>query len=115
MENPRKTRLMQILEEQVIRPSRMPAGSRMRKLGPVLAGAVLVAVSSLLSIWVHVQAIHLRYRVSQAYEENRRLLERQAALEVERQMLTAPQRISKIAEKELGMYIPGVEERIVLQ
>jgi cell division protein FtsL len=87
----------------------------MRKLGPVLAGAVLVTVSGLLSIWVHVQAINFRYRVSQAYEENRRLLERQAALEVERQMLRAPQRITRIAEEELGMVLPGAEERVVLK
>lgn len=110
-----KTRWGQILEEQTIRPSRAPARNRLRRLGPVLAGSVLVTGSSLLSIWVHVQAINLRYQVSQEYEENRRLQERHAALEVERQMLRSPERITRIAEEELGMRVAGVEERTILR
>ncbi|MEW6439626.1 MAG: cell division protein FtsL [bacterium] len=115
METKRKTRWVQLLEEQLIRPARPPAGKRMRKLGPILAGTGLVTATSLLSIWVHVQTINLRYRVSQAYEENRRLLERQSSLEIERQMLRSPQRITRIAEQDLGMCLPDLRARTIVK
>jgi len=37
------------------------------------------------------------------------------ALEIERQMLRRPQRIIGIAEKDLGMRMPSVEERMILE
>jgi hypothetical protein len=37
------------------------------------------------------------------------------ALEIERQMLRRPQRIVSIAENELGMTMPSVEARVILE
>lgn|GEM_PF-1574695 len=114
MEKVRGSRWTQVLENQAIRPDRGSAAGRLMGLGPLAVVAAGLMASCLLVIWVHVQTLHLRYEVSQAYEENRRLLERQAALEVERQTLRSPKRIAEIAERDLGMHLAEPRERSLL-
>jgi hypothetical protein len=43
------------------------------------------------------------------------LRQERAALEIERQMLRTPKRISRMAEQEFGMSLPEVEDRVVLR
>lgn len=114
MDKVRGSRWIQVLENQAIRPDRASASKRLMGLGPLAFAAAGVMVSGLLVIWIHVQTLHLRYEVSKAYEENRRLLERQAALEVECQTLRSPKRIAELAEQDLGMHLAEPRERSFL-
>jgi hypothetical protein len=43
------------------------------------------------------------------------LYQTRAALDIERQMLRTPKRISRLAEQEFGMILPEVEDRVVLR
>jgi cell division protein FtsL len=76
---------------------------------------VLLVATALLASWVHVQSITYRYRYSQAYRLQNKRVQIQDALEIERQMLRRPQRIARIAERELGMILPKVEDRVILE
>ena len=114
MGGPRKAKWMEILGTQVIR---LPQSKdrRGRWLGHLLAGVVLLVAAALLASWVHVQNITYRYRYSQAYGVRQQRLQIRDALEIERQMLRRPQRITRIAENELGMVLPEVEDRVILE
>jgi hypothetical protein len=76
---------------------------------------VLLVAAALLASWVHVQNITYRYRYSQAYAVQQQRLQIRDALEIERQMLRRPQRITRIAENELGMLLTEVENRVILE
>lgn len=110
----KRVKWMEVLGTQVIR---LPQAKerRGRWLAHLLAGVVLVVATALLASWVHVQNITYRYRYSQAYRLQQRREQIRDALEVERQMLRRPQRIARIAEVELGMVLPDVQERMVLK
>jgi cell division protein FtsL len=105
---------MELLGAQVIR---LPhdEGQAGRWVGHLVAGVVLLVATALLASWVHVQNITYRYEYSQAYRVQQRRAQIRDALEVERQMLRRPQRIIHIAENELGMRMPSVEERVVFE
>jgi len=105
---------MEILGTQVIRPPRAK-GRGGRWVGHLLAGVVLLVATALLASWVHVQSITYRYRYSQAYRMQKKRVQIHEALEIERQMLRRPQRITQIAENELGMILPKVEDRVILE
>lgn len=105
---------MEVLGTQVIRlPSRK--GQEGRWICHLIAGVVLVVAAALLASWVHVQSIAYRYEYSQAYQVKKKRMQIRDALEVERQMLRRPERIVRIAEKDLGMKIPSVEDRVILE
>ena len=114
MGGPRRTKWMEVLGTQVIRLPQA-TGGRGRWLGHLLAGVVLLVGAALLASWVHVQNITYRYRYSRAYEVQQQRLQIRDALEIERQMLRRPQRITHIAENELGMVLPEVENRVILE
>ena len=105
---------MEILGAQVIRlPHAKGQGGRW--VGHLVAGIVLLVASALLASWVHVQNIAYRYLYSQAYSVQQQRMQIRDALEIERQMLRRPQRIIPIAENELGMRMPPVEQRVILE
>jgi hypothetical protein len=105
---------MEILGTQVIRLPHAKGQGR-RWVGHFVAGVVLLVSAALLASWVHVQNITVRYRYSQAYRMQQKRLQIRDALEIERQMLRRPQRIIPIAENDLGMRMPSVEERVILE
>jgi cell division protein FtsL len=105
---------MEVLGTQVIRlPSQRGQGGRW--IGHLIAGVVLLVAAALLASWVHVQNIAYRYEYSQAYQVQRKRMQIRDALEIERQMLRRPERIVRIAENDLGMKIPSVEDRVTLE
>jgi cell division protein FtsL len=105
---------MEILGTQVIRlPNERGHGGRW--VGHLLAAVLLLVATALLASWVHVQNITYRYRYSQAYRVQQKRVQIRDALEVERQMLRRPQRIVRIAEQDLGMRLPSVEDRVILE
>jgi cell division protein FtsL len=114
MGGPRNAKWMEILGTQVIRlPQQEGQGGRW--IGHLLAGVVLLVATALLASWVHVQNITYRYRCSQSYQVKQKRLQLRDALEIERQMLRRPQRIVRIAEDDLGMRMPSVEDRVILE
>ena len=114
MGGPRNAKWMEILGTQVIRlPHQKGQGGRW--IGHLLAGVVLLIAAALLASWVHVQNITYRYRYSRAYQVQQKRVQIRDALEIERQMLRRPQRIVRIAEDDLGMRMPLVEDRVILE
>jgi len=87
----------------------------LRIKGTLLAGICLVATCAYFSSWIHVQNIGLNYRLSQRHRLQQDLNRSRDSLEIERQMLRSPQRITGIAENELGMHLPAAGERVVLR
>jgi hypothetical protein len=75
----------------------------------------MVTASALFAGWVHVQSITLRYQVARMVQLQEDLYQTRAALDIERQMLRTPKRISRLAEQEFGMILPEVEDRVVLR
>ena len=114
MGEPKSIRWVEILGNQVIRLPR-EKGPGDRWIGHFLAGVVLLVATALLASWVHVQSITYRYQYSQAYRMQKKRVQIRDALEIERQMLRSPQRICRIAEAELGMVLPNVEDRVILE
>ncbi len=114
MSGPRSVKWMELLGTQVIRlPNQEGQGGRW--IGHLLAGVVLLVAAALLASWVHVQNITYRYLYSQAYQVQQKRMQIRDALEIERQMLRRPQRIVRIAEDDLGMRMPLVENRVNLE
>ena len=105
---------MELLGTQVIRlPNEKGQGGRW--VGHLLAGVVLVVATALVASWVHVQNIAVRYRYSREYRIQQERVQVRDALEIERQMLRRPQRIVRIAEKDLGMKLPSIKDRVTLE
>jgi cell division protein FtsL len=111
---PRRVKWVEILGTQVIRLPHA-AGRRGRRVAHLLAGILLLVVAALLASWVHVQSITYRYRYSQAYQVQQQRVHIHDALEIERQMLRSPQRITRIAENDLGMVMPESKDRVILK
>lgn len=114
MGGPKSEKWVEILGTQVIR---LPNAKHpeARWVLHLLAGGVLVVATALFASWVHVQNITYGYKYSRAYRVKQKRVQVQDALEIERQMLRRPQRIVRIAEEKLGMRIPSVEDRVVLE
>lgn len=105
---------MEILGAQVIRlPNSKGQGGRW--VGHLVAGLLLLVAAALLASWVHVQYIAVRYKYSRAYDVRQQRVQIRDALEIERQMLRRPERIITIAENDLGMRMPQIGERVILE
>jgi len=84
-------------------------------LAHVLAAIGILASCVLFAGWVRVQCISHRYRLARMVELQEELEQDRAALEIERQMLRSPQRISRLAEQQYGMVLPDAGDRVVLK
>jgi len=113
--SPRKPRWEEILGEQVIRVSGSAGRSRGRFLVHIALGLFCVVMSAMFSSWVHIQNVNVRYEVSQRLLDQRQMKQTRDKLEIERQMLRSPKRISSLAERSFGMHLPGPEERVVVK
>ena len=112
--SPRKPRWEEILGEQVIRVSGAASRSRGRFLVHFGFGLTMAVLSALFSSWVHIQNVNVRYEVSQRLLVQRDFIQARDKLEIERQMLRSPQRITRLAQERFGMRLPAGEEQVVV-
>lgn len=111
----KKQRWVELLGEQVVRVSRVTGPEKRRLWGHLSAGMGLLAVCALFCGWIHVQGITVRYQVSRMLRTEKDLVQRRDALEIEKQMLCSPERITRLAEQRFGMHLPRDEERVILK
>jgi hypothetical protein len=112
---PKKARWTDVLSQQAVRASRKDRRGRVGVPVQVVAGIGLIVASALFAGWVHVQALTVEYRVAEMVRLQGDLRQERAGLEIERQMLRTPKRLSELAEREFGMILPEVENRVVLR
>lgn len=110
-----KGRWAEVLSQQAVRVSRKDRRGGVGVPAQVVVGIGLIVASALFAGWIHVQALTLEYLVAERVQLQEDLRQERAALEIERQMLRTPRRISGLAEKEFGMFLPEVEDRVVLR
>jgi len=77
----------------------------------VLGVLVFAALASLI-VWSRLTVVDLGYEISRADTEREALIERNKRLELEFMALKSPERIERIATKELGLVYP-TEARII--
>lgn len=77
----------------------------------VLGVVVFAALASLI-VWSRLTVVNLGYEISRADAERETLIERNKRLELEYMALKSPERIERIATKELGLVYP-TEARII--
>jgi cell division protein FtsL len=68
-------------------------------LGTHLLAALLVLCSLLFLAWVRVGGLHRGYELSRLRAKQEALMQEQASLKVEQQMLRSPQRLAEMARK----------------
>lgn len=115
MVRPKKAKWTEILGEQVVRVPGTSGRKKSRLPGHLVAGIVFTLACALFSGWVHVQSITTRYRVSRMLRVRTNLTQQRDTLEIEKQMLCSPNRITRLAVETFGMHLPGEEERVILE
>ena len=64
--------------------------------------------------WCRVQCVRVGYEISKEVEKHRQLLTVQNNLKIEIARLKSPERIAKIARKQLGLVMPNPEYMITI-
>lgn len=64
--------------------------------------------------WCRVQNVNLGYQISNAVNQQKKLLAYQNNLNIELARLKSPQRITRIAKEQLGLIMPTAEKTIIL-
>jgi cell division protein FtsL len=81
----------------------------------ILVLTVCLGGAIFLSVWKGLAFISLGYEVRALEREEGELINLSRELEVEKGMLTSPERIEKIARKQLGMINPGPDQIRVIR
>jgi cell division protein FtsL len=87
---------------------------RRPNLLPVLSFIALVLVASLFFVWSRVQVTGLEYEISQMESTFRDLQQETSGLRLEAASLSSPERIERVARKELNLRLPSVEQVITV-
>jgi len=74
----------------------------------------LLVAESLLYTWCRIQYIQIGYEIVEKQKERERLLDLQRKLRIELAHLKSPERIRRIATKQLGLRIPDSNQIVVL-
>lgn len=64
--------------------------------------------------WYRVQSVQMGYEITKAYDDQRRLLAVRQNLMIELARLKSPERIERIARKQLGLTTPAPEQILVI-
>ncbi|MDH3998360.1 MAG: cell division protein FtsL [Desulfuromonadales bacterium] len=87
---------------------------RRPSLAPVLASIALVLVVALFFVWSRVQVTHFEYEISRLQSSQRDLGQEKARLSLEAASLSNPERIERVARKELGLRLPTKEQVVTV-
>jgi len=87
---------------------------RRPNLVPVLAFISLLLLVSLFFVWSRVQVTSLEYEMSQLESSLRGLRQEATNLSLEAASLRDPQRIERVARKELNLHLPSSEQVITV-
>lgn len=87
---------------------------RRPNLVPVLAFISLLLVVSLFFVWSRVQVTSLEYEMSQLESTLRSLRQDATNLSLEAASLRSPERIERVARKELNLRLPSSEQVITV-
>jgi cell division protein FtsL len=87
---------------------------RRPNLVPVLGFIGLVLAVSLFFVWSRVQVTGLEYEISQLESNLRELQHETSNLRLEAASLSSPERIERVARKELNLHLPSAEQVITV-
>jgi cell division protein FtsL len=87
---------------------------RRPSLVPVLCFIALVMAASLFFVWSRVQVTGLEYQISQLESNLRDLRQETASLRLEAASLSSPERIERVARKELNLRLPSADQVITV-
>ena len=73
---------------------------------------VILVTGAILHVHARLQEVHLGYDLSEAAQENRKLLVERRKLQVEVATLRSPRRLRKLASEKLGLMEPKPEQII---
>jgi len=93
----------------------LPKGVNRDLIFAALIVALLFIGCSLFNVWAHHQVISLGYKISQATQEEQKLLKENNKLRLELAALKSPKRIENMALKELGFINPQKEQLIIVR
>ena len=68
----------------------------------------------LLYTWCRVQSTEAGYKIAEEIENHRRLVTIQNSLKIELAQLRSPERIAKIAKKQLGLSMPKPDQMFII-
>jgi cell division protein FtsL len=87
---------------------------RRPNLLPVLGFISLLLAVSLFFVWSRVQVTGLEYEISQLESSLRGVQQETSNLRLEAASLSNPERIERVARKELGLHLPSAEQVITV-
>jgi cell division protein FtsL len=87
---------------------------RRPNLLPVLGFIALLLAVSLFFVWSRVQVTGLEYEISQLESSLRGVQQEASNLRLEAASLSNPERIERVARKELGLHLPSAEQVITV-
>src|SRR5210317_1802291 len=85
---------------------------RRPNLVPVLGFIAMLLAVSLFFVWSRVQVTGLEYEISQLESSLRAQSQETSNLRLEAASLSSPERIERVARKELGLRLPSAEQVI---
>lgn len=88
---------------------------RRPNLVPVLGFISLLLVVSLFFVWSRVQVTSLEYEISQLESSLRGVRQETSTLRLEAASLSSPERIERVARKELNLRLPSAEQVITVE
>ena len=83
-------------------------------LVPVLGFIALLLAVSLFFVWSRVQVTGLEYEISQFQSSLRAVQQETSNLRLEAASLSSPERIERVAKKELNLRLPSAEQVITV-
>ena len=83
-------------------------------LVPVLGFIALLLAVSLFFVWSRVQVTGLEYEISQLQSSLRAVQQETSNLRLEAASLSSPERIERVAKKELNLRLPSAEQVITV-
>ncbi|MBW2476149.1 MAG: cell division protein FtsL [Deltaproteobacteria bacterium] len=84
------------------------------RLFPVLGFIALLLLVSLFFVWSRVQVIGLEYEISNLESQLRDAKHETSRLRIEAASLSSPERIERVARKELGLRFPVPDQVIMV-